>query len=103
MSNYILQKSSYDWRRLTPLHRYLTEEYLDEHCDLYLTSEYIRDDSGAMRRYYRLHAREPHNIEQALAYDISCPKCRSNTLKQVGRSKNYYTLGLYECPKCDRK
>jgi predicted RNA-binding Zn-ribbon protein involved in translation (DUF1610 family) len=39
----------------------------------------------------------------ALAYDVKCPHCGSHAMKQVGRCKDYYTLGLYECPVCDRK
>ena len=46
--------------------------------------------------------RQPHNIEMALAYDIKCPRCKGNNLKQVGRCKDFYTLGLYDCPVCDR-
>ena len=34
---------------------------------------------------------------------IKCPHCGSHAMKQVGRCKDYYTLGLYECPVCDRK
>ena len=45
----------------------------------------------------------PHTIEMALAYDIKCPCCGSNTLKQVGRCLDSHELGLYECPVCDRK
>jgi predicted RNA-binding Zn-ribbon protein involved in translation (DUF1610 family) len=39
----------------------------------------------------------------ALAYDVKCPSCGRNVLKQVGRCKDYHTLGLYECPVCDRR
>ena len=68
----------------------------------YLTDEFIRDKHNSIHRYYRLHAKQPHSIEMALAYDIKCPRCKGNDLKQVGRCKNFYTLGLYECPVCDR-
>jgi hypothetical protein len=80
----------------------LNEKYVSEHYDLYLTDEFTRDEHGNVHRYYRLHAREPHSIEMSLAYDIRCPKCGRHTLKQVGRSRDFYTLGLYECPSCDR-
>ena len=53
--------------------------------------------------YYRLHANRPHTIEMALAYNVKCPVCGGNVMKQVGRCRDYHTLGLYECPVCDRK
>ena len=102
MSNYPLRQSKVNWRILTPSHAWYTEDYLRDHYDLYLTTEFINDESGRTHRYYRLNAASPHSIEMALAYDVKCPKC-SHVMKQVGRCKNYYTLGLYECPVCDRK
>lgn len=81
----------------------LSEEYSSEHDDLYLTTEYYQDRANNYHRAYRLHANTPHNIEMALAYDVKCPNCKRNVLKQVGRCRDYHTLGLYECPVCDRK
>lgn len=102
--NYPLRQNKFDWRSLTPEdNHYFTEEYIADHYDLYLTSEYTKDNEGEVHRYYRLHANHPHTIEMALAYDIKCPRCKGNVLKQVARCRNYYTLGLYECPVCDRK
>lgn len=104
MSNYPLKANKYNWRSLEPqTNTCYTEEYIADHYNLYLTSEYITDDKGNSHRYYRLHANRPHNIEMALAYDVKCPCCSSHTMKQVGRCRDYYTLGLYECPVCDRK
>ena len=104
MDNYPLKANKYNPRTLEPLtNAYVTEEYLSRRYDLYLTSEYTRDDDGTVRRYYRLNANSPHSVEMALSYDIKCPKCKTNTLKQVGRSLGYYKLGLYECPVCDRE
>lgn len=104
MSNYPLKVNKYNWRSLEPqTNLCYTEDYIADHYDLYLTSEYIPDDYGNTRRYYRLHAIRAHSIEMALAYDVKCPCCGRNVLKQVGRCKDYHTLGLYECPVCDRK
>ena len=104
MSNYPLRVNKVNWRSLEPqTNTYVTEDYIAGHYDLYLTSEYITDEHNSVHRYYRLHANKPHSIEMALAYDVKCPCCGRNVLKQVGRCKDYYTLGLYECPVCDRK
>lgn len=104
MNNYPLKPNKYNWRLLEPQTNVsYTDEYLEDHYDLYLTSEFIHDDDGRPHRYYRLHAAKPHSIEMALAYDIRCPLCTRTMLKQVGRCKDYYTLGLYECPACDRQ
>lgn len=103
MQTYPIRASKADWRRLEPeRNTYYTEEYTASKYDLYLTDQLIRDDEGKVHCYYRLHARYPHSIEQALAYDIKCPRCGRNLLKQVGRCRSYYTLGLYVCPACDR-
>jgi hypothetical protein len=37
--------------------------YVTDHYDLYLTTEYIPDDNCNTHRYYRLHANTPHSIE----------------------------------------
>lgn len=103
MSNYPLRANKYNWRSLTPgTNHYYTDEYTASMYDMYLTDEFIRDKHNNLHRYYRLHAKQPHSIEMALAYDIKCPRCKGNDLKQVGRCKDFYTLGLYECPVCDR-
>ena len=74
MSNYPLRANKYNWRPLTPeTNHYYTDEYTASMYDLYLTDEYIRDRHNNTRRYYRLHAKQPHSIEMALAYDIKCP------------------------------
>ena len=102
--NYPLRQNKFNWRLLTPeTNNHSTEDYIAGHYDMYLTSEYIKDDEGEVHRYYRFHVNQPHTIEMALAYDISCPRCRGNMLKQVGRCQDHYKLGLYECPVCDRK
>ena len=103
MYDYPLHQNKFNWRSLEPMNDLCSDEYLRSHYDLYLKSEYIKDEHGEQHRYYRLHANKPHNIEQALAYDIKCPRCHKETLKQVGRCKDLYTLGLYECPVCDKK
>ena len=104
MDNIPLRQNKYNWRSLEPTRdEYLSDEYTKRYFDLYLKAVYTRNDYGFICRRYRLHANKPHTIEMALAYDITCPKCRENTLKQVGRCQDHYTLGLYECPVCDKK
>ncbi|MPN42162.1 hypothetical protein SDC9_189718 [bioreactor metagenome] len=70
-------------------------------CSLYLSDEIHKDENGKLTKYYRLHAKDPHNEEMALVYDINCPKCH-NIMKQVGRTLNYHDLGLYECKSCEK-
>ena len=101
--NYPLKVNKVNWRLLEPQNTGYSEDYIADHYDLYLTTEYINDAHNRPRRSYRLHAKQGHSIEMALAYDIKCPCCGGNVLKQVGRCKDHYTLGLYECPVCDRK
>lgn len=70
-------------------------------CSLYLTDELSRDETGKIKKTYRLHASNDHTEEMAFAYEIHCPKC-GNHLKQIGRQLTLNTLGLYKCPVCDR-
>ena len=87
---------------LTPMHtEWNTEEVFAGSYDLYLSDEYTRDEHLNVEHFYRLHAKYPHNIEMALAYDIKCPRCQGN-LKQVVRCMDSHTLGLYQCPNCDK-
>ena len=62
----------------------------------------VWDETGKIRKTYRLHASKDHSEEMAFAYEIHCPKC-GNYLKQIGRQLTFNTLGLYKCPVCDRK
>ncbi len=101
-SNYPLIPNKYDPKKLEGISNYYSEEYTQSRFKLYLTTEYTRDDYGDVRRFYRLHAVDPHSIDMALAYNIKCPKCRSHLLKQMGRCLNYHDLGLYKCPVCDK-
>ena len=103
MNNYPLQAYEGDWRTLHPQKNLMSEEYIRSHYDLYMSTEHAKDERGDNHRYYRLHAMKPHTIEMALGYDIKCPCCGRNTLKQVGRCLDSHELGLYECPICDRK
>ena len=102
MNNYPLFQNKKDWRLLEPINSLSSEEYISSHYDLYLTTEYAKNKQGHQCRYYRLNAVKPHSIEMALAYNIKCPHCGHNHLKQIGRSRNHYTLGLYECPACGK-
>lgn len=78
-----------------------TEEYAQRMFNLYLKEELIRNESGRVEKYYRLHAKEDHTQDMALAYDVQCPNCR-NKLKQVGRQLTFNELGLYMCPHCGK-
>ena len=91
-----------DGKYLLPHDTTYTDEYAESMCTLWLKDEIVKDKRGDLHRYYRLHARQPHNIEMALAYDIKCPRCSSN-LKQIGRCLNSHELGLYRCPICDKE
>ena len=102
MNNYPLHINKYHPHTLEPLHCYSSEEYIQEHYELYLSTEYTRSQCGDVHRFYRLHAAQPHSIDMALAYNIKCPKCHTHLLKQVGRCLNYHDLGLYKCPVCDK-
>ena len=104
MTSYALRSTKYDWREMEPVtNSSMSEEYVSEHYDLYITSEVLYNkDTQKYYRRYRLHANRPHSIEMALAYDIKCPHCGTNNLKQIGRCQDHFTLGLYECPVCDR-
>ena len=45
--NYPLRTNKYNWRSLEPQTNVTyTEDYIADHYDLYLTSEYITDDGG---------------------------------------------------------
>ncbi len=103
MNIYPLRANKADIRTLHPMRICASEEYISTYYDLYLTTEYYKDANGGQNRYYRLNAKNPHSIDMALAYNIRCPKCDRHTLKQVGRCLDMHTLGLYECPVCDRK
>ena len=85
---------------MEPVKSYYSDEYAQEHCDLYLSDELHEEGKKHnLIKYYRLHAKAPHSEDMALAYEIKCPKC-GGILKQVGRTLDYNTLGLYKCTKC---
>lgn len=99
---YSLVKNNKEGTFLHPVHTYYSDEYAKAMCDLYLKDEVERDEQGKMQKYYRLHARYAHSQEQALGYDIECPRC-NGMLKQVGRQISLNELGLYACPHCNRR
>lgn len=87
---------------LTPSNSYYSNEYAEEICKLHLRDEVHKDKNGNTQMYYRLHAKEHHTVEDALAYDIHCPKCKDGILKQVERCVDSKELGLYTCPTCNK-
>ena len=103
MANYPLMKMNKEGTLLRPQHSYYSDEYAQRMCDLYLSSSIVKDEQGKLHKYYRLHAKQAHNTEMALAYDIHCPECNNGMLKQISRPLNYNELGLYRCPICDKK
>jgi hypothetical protein len=103
MENYPVSKVNKEGTLLRPTGSYYSNEYVENMCDLYLRDEIHEDKHRKLHKYYRLHAKQPHNIEMALAYDISCPKCSVGMLKQIGRAVNSHELGLYVCPICDKR
>ena len=88
-----LVKMNKEGTLLQPTNSYYSEEYAQRMCDLYLTDELNRDETGKIRKTYRLHASKDHSEEMAFAYEIHCPKC-GNYLKQIGRQLTFNTLGL---------
>lgn len=100
---YSLCKNNKEGTLLHPIHTYYSDEYAQAMCSLYLKDELVKDETGKIKKFYRLHAKQPHNQEQAFAYDIECPHCTNGRLKQVGRQLSYNELGLYTCPDCNRR
>lgn len=103
MANYPLKATSKGGTLLLPNNSYISDEYAEKTCDLFLRSSVEQDEQGKLHKYYRPHSKQAHNTEMALAYDIQCPECRVGMLKQIGRQLSYNELGLYRCPVCDRK
>ena len=103
MKNYPLIKKNEEGTLLHPQHSYYSDEYTENMCDLFLRDCIVEDEQGKQHQYYRLHARQAHNMEMAFAYDIHCQECNSGMLKQISRPLNYNELGLYRCPVCDKK
>ena len=86
---------------LTPIHSSYSDEYAQRMCDLYLSDHIEHNEQGELQEYYRLHARDLHTPEMALAYDVKCPKCDA-ILKQVARQNSGTELGLYTCKVCSK-
>lgn len=77
-----LTKLNKEGTLLNASHSYYTEEYAQRMCSLYLTDELSRDDTGKIKKTYRLHASNDHTEEMAFAHEIHCQKC-GNRLKQI--------------------
>lgn len=103
MSNYPLVKMNKEGTLLRPHNSYYSDEHAERMCNLFLRDYIVKDEHGKLHKYYRLHAKQAHNIEMALAYDIHCPNCNYGMLKQISRPLNYCELGLYRCPVCDKR
>jgi len=103
MANYPLTAMNKEGTLLRSNNSYYSDEYAESMCDLFLRDCVVKDEQGKLHKYYRLHAKQAHNAEMALAYDIRCPECPCGMLKQIGRQLSYNELGLYRCPVCDKK
>lgn len=101
MNSYPVSVNKNNPTLLTPTHSGNTREYIEEHNDFCLNVELVSDKFGGVKKYYRLHAKQPHNTEMALAYDVKCPQC-AGILKPVGRMLDCYDLFLYECRNCNK-
>ena len=103
MVNYPLMKMNKEGTFLHPQHSQYSDEYEETMCDLFFSDSIVEVEHGKLHKYYRLHAKQDHNMEMAFAYDIHCPDCHVGMLKQISRPLSYNELGLYRCPVCDKK
>ena len=103
MANYPLTKMNKEGTLLRPQHSYYSDKYAESMCDLFLSDSIVEDEHGKLHKYYRLHAKQDHNMEMAFAYDIHCPDYQNGMLKQISRPLSYNELGLYKCHVCDKK
>ena len=103
MTNYPLTAINKEGTLLRSNNSLYSDEYAESMCDLFLRSSVVKDEQGKLHKYFRLHAKQPHDMEMAFAYDIHCPECHSGMLKQIARQLSYNELGLYRCPVCDKK
>ena len=103
MANHNLLKSKYgDNHYKVTTETYVSDSYADEHWRLFLRDEIIMDKEHHAQKFYRLHAQKPHNEVMAMAYNIECPECKT-ILKKITPIRDYYDLGLYECPVCKKR
>ena len=100
--NYKLTPAEKGSTHMTPSESTYTLDYLKGVSDLCLSEEIKADQYRNLTKYYRLHAKHDHGFEQALAYDIHCPRC-GHLLKYVGGARNTHDLGLFRCPICEKR
>ena len=94
MSNYPLRANKYNWRSFTPeTNHYYTDEYTASMYDLYLTDEYIRDRHNNTRRYYRLHAKQPHTLKWHSPTTSSAHAARAITSNRSADAKIFTRWG----------
>lgn len=60
---YSLCKNNKEGTLLHPIHTYYSDEYAHAMCSLYLKDELVKDETGKIKKFYRLHAKQPHNQE----------------------------------------
>ncbi len=71
MANYPLKASNKEGMLLLPNNSSFSDEYAEKTCNLFLRSSVEQDGQGKLHKYYRLHAKQAHNTEMALAYAVN--------------------------------
>lgn len=94
MNCYPLRNTESTGKIKKPMQTLNNEEFVRERYDFYLTDE--------LNHCYRLHAKQPHRMNDYLAYDIHCPKC-GGMLTPAGAPIDYNELGLYTCKNCGKR
>lgn len=92
MRAFPLRNVTKDGKVKMPLHTGNTEEYISRIYDFWMTDEY--------NNHYRLHSNIPHSGDDAMSYDLKCPKCGSS-LTACGAPRNHTDLCLYVCKHCE--
>ena len=86
---------------LNASHSYYSEEYAQRMCSLYLTDELSRDETGKIKKTYRLHASNDHTEEMAFAYEIHCSNMAKSGMNPktlqylMGHSDISVTMNVY--------
>ncbi len=80
-----------------------TAEFVMENSNMCLLDNLVDNGTGGYVHRYRLHSRHAMRFEDSLEFDITCPHCRSETLKLCGKPLDWYDHGLYKCPRCDKR
>ena len=102
MNNYRLIAYKKGGKYMIPNNAWRTEEYLEQHCSLFMTEHLVKGDWGRTYHRYRLRTCEPTRFTDTLEYDIECPVCHDR-LRLCGLPLDSTTHGLYKCRHCDKE